>query len=88
MAFQVIVFNPRSEEVTVTYEGKQIESIYPELGFRVPALFKGSTAPAGHNLLNTAPVMFLDKAELLPPGFMRGIPQGPREFFANAANLR
>jgi hypothetical protein len=82
------VFNPTSEEVTVTYKAKQTESIYPELGFRVPALFKGSTALAGPNLLNTAPVLFLDKAELLPPGFMRGIPQGPREFFANAANLR
>jgi hypothetical protein len=31
MAFMVIVFDPRSEEVTVTYEGKQTESIFPEL---------------------------------------------------------
>ena len=44
-------------------------------------------APAGHTALNTVPIVFLDKAELLPPGFMGGIPQGPREFFANAVNL-
>ena len=43
MAFQVIVFQPRSEEVVVTYEGRLADSIYPELSFRVPALFKGST---------------------------------------------
>ena len=88
MAFQVIVFQPRSEEVVVTYEGKLADSIYPELGFRVPALFKGSTVQAGHTVLNTVPIVFLDKAELLPPGFMAGIPEGPREFFVNAANLR
>ena len=88
MAFQVIVFQPRSEEVVVTYKGKLANSIYPDLGLRVPALFKGSTAPAGHTVLNTAPVVFLDKEELFPPGFMAGIPQGPREFLANPANLR
>jgi hypothetical protein len=88
MAFQVIVSQPRSEEVVVTYEGKLADSIYPDLGFRVPALSKGSTASAGHTVLNTAPIVFLDKEELFPPGFMAGMPQGPREFFANAANLR
>ena len=88
MAFQVLVFQPKSEEVVVAYEGKIAEAIYPDLGFRFPTLFKGSTAPAGHTVLNTAPVVFLDKAEHFPPGFMAGIPQGPREFFANAANLR
>ena len=87
MAFQVIVFQPRSEEVVVDYEGRVADSIYPELGFRVPTLFKGSTAPAGHTVLNTFPVVFLDKAALLPTGFMAGMPQGPREFFAKAANL-
>jgi hypothetical protein len=88
MAFQVIVFQPKSEEVVVTYEGKLADSIYPDLAFRVPALFKGSIALAGHTVLNNAPVVFLDKEKLFPPGFMAGIPQGPREFFANAANLR
>ena len=88
MAFQVLVFQPKSKEVVVAYEGKIAEAIYPELGFRVPTLFRGSTAPAGHTVLNTAPVVFLDKAEHFPPGFMAGIPQGAREFFANSANLR
>ena len=88
MAFQVIVFQPRSEEVVVTYEGRLADSIYPELGFRVPALFKGSTVQAGHTVLNTVPVVFLDKADFLPTGFMGDIPKGPRKFFANAANLR
>ena len=88
MAFQVIVFQPRLEEVVVTYDSKLADSIYPDLGFRVPALSKGSTASAGHTVLNTAPIVFLDKEELFPPGFMAGIPQGPREFFANVANLR
>ena len=44
MAFQVIVFQPRLEEVVVTYDSKLADSFYPDLGFRVPALFKGSTA--------------------------------------------
>ena len=74
MAFQVIVFQLRSEEVVVTYKDRMADSIYSELG--------------GHTVLNTVPIVFLDKAELLPPGFMAGIPQGPREFFANATNLR
>jgi hypothetical protein len=74
--------------VVVTYKGKVADSIYPDLGFRVPALFKGSTAMAGHTVLNAVPIVFLDKKELFPPGLMAGIPQGPREFFANAANLR
>ena len=44
--FQTIVFQPRSEKVVVvvTYQGQIAESIYPALGFCVPALFKGSTA--------------------------------------------
>ena len=39
MAFQVIVFQPKSVEVVVAYEGKIAEAIYLELGFRVPTLF-------------------------------------------------
>ncbi len=88
MAFQVLVFQPKSEDIVVAYEGKVAEAIYPDMGFRISTLFKRATAPAGHTLLNTAPVEFLDKAELFPPCFMTGIPQGPRECFANAANLR
>ena len=55
MAFHVIVFQPRLEEVVVTYKGKVADSIYPDLGFRVPALFKGSTA------------LHITEEELLPP---------------------
>ncbi len=88
MAFQVLVFQPKSEDIVVTYEGKVAEAIYPDMGFRVPTLLKRATAPAGHTIHNTAPVEFLDSAELFPPCFMSGIPQGPREHFANAANLR
>ena len=88
MAFQVLVFRPRSEEVVVAYEGKLAETVFPEWGFRVPTLFRGSTVRSGRTALNIAPVVFLDKEEIFPPGFMRGIPQGPRDFFANAANLR
>ena len=78
MAFQVLVFQPKSEDITVTYEGKVAEAIYPDMGFRISTLLKRATAP----------VEFLDSAELFPPCFMSGIPQGPREHFANAANLR
>ena len=88
MAFQVLVFQPKSEDLVVTYEGKVAEAIYPDMGSTVPTLLKRATAPAGHTIHNTAPVVFLDNTELLPPCFMSGIPQGPRECFANAANLR
>ena len=86
--FQTIVFKPRSDEVIVTSNGRIPENIFPDLGFRIPTLVKMSTALAGHTMTNTTPVVFLNKKELFPPGFMAGIPQGPREFFANAANLR
>ena len=88
MAFQVLVFQPKSEDIVVAYEGKVAEAIYPDMGFRVSTLFKRATAPAGHTVLNTAPVVFLDKAEHFTLGFMAGIPQGASEFFANSANLR
>ena len=81
-------FQPRSEDVLVSYRGQLAENIYPEMGFRTPVGFKGSTSPADHNLLNKAPVTFLDKMELFPPGFLAGIPQGSREFFSNQAGLR
>ena len=86
--FQTIVFKPRSDEVIVTSNGRISENIFPDLGFRIPTLVKMSMALAGHTMTNTTPVVFLNKKELFPPGFMAGIPQSPREFFANAANLR
>ena len=73
--FQTIVFQPRSEEVVVTYQGQLAKSFYPALGFCIPALFKGSTAL--HTMLRRS--SFPQQA---------GIPQGLREFFANAENLR
>ena len=84
--FQTIVVKPRLDEVIVTSNGKIPEKIFPDLGFRIPTLVQMSTALAGHTMMNTVPVVFLDKKDLLPPGFMAGIQQGPREFFANAAN--
>ena len=47
----------------------------------IPADFGKSTAPAGHTDFNTVPVHFLKKKEHLPA-------VGPKELFANQANLR
>ena len=75
--FQTTVFQPRSEEVVVlvTYQGQIAKSIYPALGFCIPLLFFGSTTL--HTMLRRS--SFPQQA---------GIPQGLREFFANAENLR
>ena len=80
--FQTIVFKPRSDEVIVTSNAKIPENIFPGLGFRISTLVKMSTALAGHTVMNTAPVVFLDKKKLFTPGFIAGIPQGPRREFS------
>ena len=88
METQTIVFQPKSENVVVASHGKLVELVNPALGFRIPCLFKGSTSLAGHTMTNTAAVVLLDKKEELPPSFIASFPQGPREFFATAANFR
>ena len=70
---QTIVFKLRSDEVIVTSNGKIPENIFPDLGFRIATLVKMSMALAGHTMMNTVPVVFLDKKELFPPGFMAAL---------------
>ena len=82
------MFQSKSEEVVVASQGKLVEIINPAMGFRVPSRFEGSTSLAGHNMMNTAAVVLLDKKEELPPSFISTLPYGPREYFANAANFR
>jgi len=74
--------------VNVSFRDEIRDHIYSEIDFRIPDDFSTSTAPAGHSLLNTFPVRFLSDPEKLPAGFIPGIPQGSKEFFANQANLR
>ena len=66
--------------------GVAVKSIFPELGFRVPAMFKRSTTPAGHTALNTAPVVLLDKSFF--PQASREASYRAQRVLANASNLR
>lgn len=86
--FQILLLQNNSEDVAVSMNGVLVPTIYTTLGFRVPVEFASITAPAGHTLLNTAPISFINMDEHLPADFIPTLPQGSREFFANQANLR
>ena len=74
--------------LSVSFKDEIKDTIYSDINFRIPDDFNTSSAPAGHSILNTFPVRFLPDPEKLPAGFIPGIPLGPKEFFANQANLR
>ena len=86
--FQTLLMNSDPGQVSVSYQGKLVDTVYTELGFRTPAEFSTATAPAGHTMLNTVPVSFIHEHEKLPPGFILALPQGSREYFATQASLR
>ena len=84
----ILVMTSGSDSVKVSYNGAIVSDNFPKSGFRIPADFGKSTAPAGHTDFNTVPVHFLKKKEHLPANFIEQIPVGPKELFANQANLR
>ena len=84
----ILIMSPGSDPVRVSFNGGLVSDNFPRSGFRTPADFGKSTAPSGHTDFNTVPVNFLKENEQLPSGFIEQIPVGPKEFFANQANLR
>ena len=84
----IIVMSPGSDPVRVSYNGAIVSDHFPRSGFRTPADFGKASAPSGHTDFNTVPVSFLKEEEQLPGDFIEQIPVGPKEFFANQANLR
>ena len=88
-AGQVLTWSFYANKVLVSVDGSIPEIVDSTKGFRVPTSFDLISSVSGHSFMNTAAVVFLDKPQLLPQGFIdKRIPQGPKEYFATVASLR
>ena len=86
--FQTLILSNDNEMVAVSVNGAVTDTIMVEGGFRTPAEIGDARAPGGHLITTTVPVMFLKDEEKMAPGFIRNIPEGPKEYFAANSGLR
>ena len=77
------------DSVIVSKDNRELSVLPENVSFKVPGSFERMSALAGHNLLNTYPVRFIENQKRLPSNFVCDmVPKGPREVFGAAANLR